>query len=222
MDGRHYFTTWEYRHLAVDPNVSVGPDAHFQVSLYGWACAPHRTWGVEETPRARTHAVNRHVDGIPDGMNVNNVERTIERWWEEEAAYTADCVAPDPSLCNNHVFEEAVRVDGEIVACTVHGGRLARSLAAYLAARQAELEQQIRELARQNIDQMRLRLEGNWPVDQEPRHKQGCGARTDPQKRCLCNLGEEAHPLPPELRRPVNDDAVTLDDYYGPRRPRRP
>ncbi len=65
-------------------------------------------------------------------MARSELEREIERWWEKEAENTANCKAADPAFCGGHVFEEAVRVEGVIVACTVRGDRLASRLAAHL------------------------------------------------------------------------------------------
>lgn len=110
-------------------------------------------------------------------MSSGDLVALITRWWEEEADYTAACSAPDPSLCSNHVFEEAVRVDGEIVACTVHGGRLARSLAAFLERAGREEEARVRAAFRERhpiglaavhhpeayLAQFRQEREGTWP-----------------------------------------------------------
>ena len=186
MNGKHQISAWEYQQIGIDPDVTGDQEAHYVMRVYGWLCASHATWGAEESPRARTHAIERHVGGLPDPFSPDNMVRLIERWWEEEASYTADCAAPDPSLCSNHVFEEAVRVGDEIVACTVHGGRLARSLAAFLVQRQRELEQQIWEAFKRdharNAERWKSLTHGTWAEDT---HAPGCGAGRHPEKRCI-------------------------------------
>jgi hypothetical protein len=188
VSSEHHIVLWDHQQMASTDK----PHDPYVMRVSGWACSSCRTWGAEGSPRARTHAVERHVGGLPDPFNTDNLVRMIERWWEEEASYTADCAAPDPSLCPNHVFEEAVRVDGEIVACTVHGGRLARSMAAYLVARQKELEDKIRQIferdAARSVERWRRLNHGTWTDDT---HAPGCGAGRSPERRCICHLGRE-------------------------------
>jgi hypothetical protein len=92
-------------------------------------------------------------------VNAGDLERVILAWWEDEANRVADCKndlgrSPRPKgrdgleMCENHVFEEAVRVPGgAIVACTVHGDRLAASLAAHLIQVDREEEERLKRLA---------------------------------------------------------------------------
>lgn len=127
----------------------------------------------------------------------------IERWWEVEAERVADCGNPNPELCRNHVFEEAVRVDGEIVACTVHGRRLAESLATHLMDASRRYEEALKRVALFGY------VPHRFPAE-DPGHVQGCGAGKDVTKACICpaarrrvGIVEEADPptpLPPELR----------------------
>lgn len=209
---RHHIVLWDHQQMVSGDK----PHDPYVMRVCGWACGTCREWGSEESPRRREHAIERHVAEVPDA-NAGSLVRQIERWWEEEADHTASCAAPDPALCQNHVFEEAVRVDGEIIACTVHGGRLARSLAAFLHARAVELEKQIREGFEERFRRAR---EGTWPTDEGPLaawaststtelpaevHKPGCMAGRDPAKRCICRVAEprtvRPGALPPELRR---------------------
>lgn len=196
---QHHIRLWEQRQAVYVPG--EGPGEPWAMEAFGWACATCKTWGAEEHPKRREHAIERHVHGMSKSVMSGDLVALITRWWEEEADFTAACVAPDPSLCSNHVFEEAVRVDGEIVACTVHGGRLARSLAAFLEKSRREEEARIRAAHREQypiklsqvnhpeafLAQFRQEREGAWSVNE---HRQGCGAGKDPSKRCICRLGE--------------------------------
>lgn len=133
-------------------------------------------------------------------MNERDLALTIERWFEAEAEEAAACPV-DAAVCRRpHVMEEAVRPEpgGPIIACTVNGRVLAEKLAAHLlATAKAELKR-MEELALASLSgglplPPELTFRREWKAG-EPYliggHRQGCGARTDPSKQCICRLDE--------------------------------
>lgn len=150
-------------------------------------------------------------------MRRSELESVILAWWHDEADSVASCPI-DPALCRRpHVFEEATRVPGgAIVACTVHGDRLAASLATHLEEVFRQEHERLVRLAEDTkigpatlasfSEQMgwvdpptfRREREGNWtpPVPPpgmpaRPEVEQGrCGGRLG-GGRCTCMTPEQ-------------------------------